>query len=329
MDVLWLTPDKPTNISVGRRRIADKLEEVGHRIDLRGTTRETIVQSISERGRYDCIVGTTRSGAIAGLVLSRVLGVPLVVDHIDPIRQIEETHPPWISAPTRVVESATFRLASHVLFVYEEERERVTRQARASTKTDLGVDFDRFSDPDPSVLDAARDRYESYDLAENVAVYVGGLEPLYNVRNLLDAAEYLEDWSLLVLGAGSLSDEVERAAEQGNVVFPGTVPHEEVPGLLHLADVGVCLVNDAHTLKTLEYGAAGLPVVHLRGYAEDRFGDLLTYTGLEPRSIADAIRSVDTDDGSLRSFVAQFDWGSIAETYESVLADATKRPSQP
>lgn len=330
MDVLWLTPDKPENISVGRRRIADGLEQSGHRVVLRGTTGRTIARSLSERGCYDVVVGTTRAGALAGMAVSRGLSVPLVVDHVDPIRQFRGTHPRWLSAPVGVAEALAFRLAAHVLYVYDEERERVAARTDRFTKTALGVDFDRFADPDPSVLEAGRERLRNYDPAENVAVYVGGLEPLYNVTCLLDAVQYLDEWSLLVLGTGSLSDQVRRRADGSTVIYPGTVPHEEVPGLLHASSVGLSLVDDAHTLKVLEYGAAGLPVVQLDGYARGRFGDRLTYCDPNSESVADAIRSAsERDGGSLRSFVSRFDWAEIAATYDDVLTRVASSPSKP
>jgi len=44
--VLWLTPDKPDNISVGRQRIADHLETRGFDVTLRGTTPRTVLRSL-------------------------------------------------------------------------------------------------------------------------------------------------------------------------------------------------------------------------------------------------------------------------------------------
>ncbi len=39
---------------------------------------------------------------------------------------------------------------------------------------------------------------------KNIAIYVGGLEPLYNVESMLDGIELLDNWTLVVLGTGSL-----------------------------------------------------------------------------------------------------------------------------
>ncbi|MFD1512912.1 glycosyltransferase [Halomarina rubra] len=321
MRVCWLTPDKPEHISVGRRRIADCLEADGFDVTLRGTTPATLRETLGERSRYDVVVGTTRSGALAGLT-TRALGTPLVVDHVDPIRQFETTHPRWLATGVRLAENVAFRVADHVLYVYEEEARRVRRYARAATKTDLGVSFERFADPPADVVERARSRLAEAGVEGNVLVYVGGLEPIYHVEAMLDAARHLDDWTFVVLGAGSLESTVERAArEHENVVFLGTVDHAAVPGYLHAADVGVSLVDDPHTLKVLEYGAAGLGVVQARGRAEERFGEHVAYADPTGPDVARAVREAGerADSAAFRAFVEQFDYERVAATYGKVL----------
>ncbi len=126
---------------------------------------------------------------------------------------------------------------------------------------------------------------------DNVAIYVGGLDPIYHIEEMVESMEHLDDWSLVIIGTGSLNEFTRTAAEQmGNVEFLGTVPHEDVPGYLHLADVGLCLVDDARTLKVLEYMAAGLPVVQLDGEARARFGDVIEFSSTAPDDVAASIR---------------------------------------
>ncbi|AEH36964.1 glycosyltransferase [Halopiger xanaduensis] len=329
--VLWLTPDKPEDISVGRRRIADHLEESGVDVTLRGTTPKTVLQSLRDAGQYDVVAGTTRAGAIAGTAIKLATGTPLIVDHIDPIRQFETNNPRWLAEIVRRLENVAFRVADRVLYVYDEETPRVGRFGTV-TKTALGVDFDRFAYPDPEVVERAESALEG-TVAENVAIYVGGLEPIYHIRDLLAAATQLdESWTLLVLGTGSLSEQIERAAAaHENIVYPGTVPHEDIPGYLRAADVGVCLVDDPHTLKVLEYGAAGLPTVQVRGRAEERFDGLVEFCDPTPDSIARAIERAEEETDSMRgkqsmttelqSFAREFDWAEIAETYKNTITN--------
>ena len=326
MRVRWLTPDKPETISVGRRRIADCLERDGFDVTLRGTTGATVRRTLRERSRFDAVVGTTRAGALAGLS-TKALGTPLVVDHVDPIRQFETTHPRWLATGVRLAENVAFRAADHVLYVYEEEARRVRRYARAATKTDLGVAYDRFADPPAEVCERARTRLDEAGVPDgNVLVYVGGLEPIYRVEAMLDATAHLDDWTLVVLGAGTLEPAVERAArERETVTFLGTVAHEDVPGYLHAADVGVSLVDDPHTLKVLEYAAAGLGVVQARGRAEARFGDYVSFCDPTGADVARAVREAGrrAGDEAFGEFVRKFDYERVAATYARVLRGVT------
>lgn len=322
VDILWLTPDKPANISVGRRRIADHLESSGYTITLRGTTVKTIVQSSRELGKYDVIIGTTRAGAIGAVWLKALYQCPVIVDHIDPIGQFEDTHPSWLSVPVRLGENLSFAVSDHVLYVYKEEEQRVRKFASNATKTNLGVEADQFTHPAPTTVSAVEERLRHLDLNEKIAVYIGGLEPIYHVEELLDAMVYLPSWSLVLIGDGSLRARVNsRASQRQNIHYLGTVPHKEIPAYLHAVDVGVSLVDDPHTLKILEYGAAGLPVVQLAGDAEDRFGELLTYTDSDPRHIAEAIEStsIDTTTSNLQMFVTKYDWKKIAGDYAQAI----------
>lgn len=322
MQVLWLTPDKPANISVGRKRIAEQLRKNGIAVTLRGTTPRTVFDSLRERDRYDVVIGTTRAGAFAGAVL-KLLGTPLVIDHVDPIRQFRETHSRLFSLAVRFAENAAFALADHVLYVYEEEHDRVSRYANAASETDLGVDFDRFANPSTEIVEHARKRLAAAGVAdEQVAIYVGGLEPIYHIEELLPTMRHLDDWTLVVLGAGSLKGRVERAArEQENIIFLGTVAHEQIPGYLHAADIGICLVNDSHTLKVLEYAAAGLSVVQASGRAEERLGAYVEFCEAIPRDIARAVRQAGEHGASeeFQEYVRRFDYKQVAEQYAQVI----------
>jgi len=320
--ILWLTPDKPDDISVGRHRIAEHLASRGFHVSLDGTSARTVLSALRNRAEYDLIIGTTRAGALAAMTIGRVGGLPVIVDHIDPIQQLYDTRAWLVARFVEQFEDLAFHLADHVLFVYEEERNRVADRTSHHTKTHLGVDYGRFADPDEAVIRSAGDRLAEFELNESILIYVGGLEPIYNVRTLLDAMAYLSGWSLVIAGAGSLEPIVKRRARtQENIEFLGTIPHDNVPGYLHHADVGVSLVDDPHTLKVLEYLSASIPVVQLDGRARGQFDEFVTYTTLDPAAVADAVVQasllpVSTD---ALEYVHQFTWSRIADTYERVI----------
>ena len=127
--ICWLTPDKPANISVGRRQIAAHLEELGFEIVLRGTTLTTLREVLADRKGFDAVIGTTRAGAVAGALVSIMKGCPLIVDHVDPIAQFERTASRPVAAVVRWLENATFALAAGVLYTYPEEWARASRFA--------------------------------------------------------------------------------------------------------------------------------------------------------------------------------------------------------
>lgn len=321
MRVLWLTPKKPENISVGRERIATHLRNNGYEVNVCPGRLETLLSVILSKDSYDAIVGTTRAGAIVGSLLKLLTQTPLLIDHIDPISQFAQTRSGLLAGCVKIIEQLTFYIADHTLYVYPEEGSRVKKYSRASTKTNLGVDFERFADPDNQILTDAQEHIESLNLESNVAIYVGGLEPIYHIEAMIDSISYLENWSLLLLGSGSLEPTVKEAAVSSDqIVFPGTVPHESIPGYLHAADVGISLVDDPYTLKVLEYGAAGLPTVQIEGRAEERFGDSVVYCSAEPESIARSVRAAKGHETkALREIAQKYSWSAIAETYATNL----------
>lgn len=328
MEVLWLRPDKPADISVGRHRIADVLKRRGHDVRVENTTVADFRHVLGEPGDVDVVVGTTRLGALVAVWRKLVRGPPAVVDHIDPIEQFERNHGRIATALVGLVERVAFRLADHVMVVYEEEVPRVERDACWVTGTSLGVDFGRFADPDQSVVDRARQHLDEYglDLDRKRLVYVGGIEPAYHVETVADAMAHLPEWDFLVLGDGSRREAIEMHPRE-NVHYLGTVPHERVPGYLHASDVGICLLDDRNTLKLLEYGAAGLPAVNVEGDAETRFAGLVEFCTLDPAEVAAAVERAaghDADDvAAYRSFVRDFGWEAVADDYEAVFRRVT------
>lgn len=316
----WMRPPKLENISVGRHQVAKHLRDRGFDIDILDATRET-AQAVLRNRDYDILIGTTRAGALIGATAKLVTGTPMIVDHIDPIRQFHESDPWWLSVPVHVGESLSFAIADHVCYTTLEDESRVNRWARRADRTTLGVEYERFANPPKDIVQAADHALREYDLRQHAAIYIGGLEPNYHIHELLTAIERLPEWSLIVLGDGSLSPEV-RAAEQ--TIYLETVPYEAVPGYLQMADVGVSLI-DERTCKVIEYAAAGLPIVHQQGRVADRFGELVRPTDCSPTSIGDAL-----DDAScwpwervseMQAWAEGRDWGAVADIYESAIGE--------
>lgn len=319
--ILWHTPDKPNDISVGRDRIAAELRSRGADVTVRGTTIATVRDSLTEIGQYDALIGTTRSGALFGLLPRIARKVPLIVDHVDPIRQFHETCSNRAIATTvEIGENIALRTADAALYVYDEEAERVHGRADGAIQTRLPVGDVHFEPPSQAAIEAADGVVPD---AENLAVYIGGLEPVYNLTNLFGAMAELDDWELLVLGAGSLEPTVSAVStERSDIHYEGTVDSATIPAVLDRADVGVSLVDDPHTLKVLEYLAAGLPVVQVGGRSNRVLGEYTTACTLYPPSIADAIRSASVASGG-RAYAKQHLAESVAADYAQAVVRAT------
>jgi glycosyltransferase involved in cell wall biosynthesis len=112
-----------------------------------------------------------------------------------------------------------------------------------------------------------------------VVCYLGSMharrDPGLLARVLEEVVRQVPDAHVLVVGERTPAAERELAAPglQGHLTFTGFVPHDDVPGLLHAATVGVFplalddpwgVYRTSSPLKVVEYMSAGLPVVASR-----------------------------------------------------------------
>lgn len=319
LSILWLTPDKPANISTGRQRIAAHLRDRGHAVTQTAGRRDCFRELSAG---YDVVVTTTAWGGVVGPLAQRT-GTAHVVDYVDPVRQLYRagTFPNALAAQT--LRTAAMRTADGVVFVYDGERSRVRTHTDTYRQTTLGVDYDRFADPAPAVEDAAHARLSSQGISGDFAIYIGGLEPIYDIERML-AGFAATDALLVIAGTGSKQAAVEQAAvENENIHFLGLVDHDIVPGLLAQAQAGVSLVDDPHTVKTLEYAAAGLPI--LAAGERTAYGlptsPAIEYT--ERRAeLADSIRAVMRkmgDSPELAEWAKAHDYERVVDDYEQML----------
>ncbi len=170
---------------------------------------------------------------------------------------------------------------------------------------------------------------------DKVILFVGRIEPLKGVDQLLRAMVYLKNshkTKLLIVGGDEQSqDEMERLCKlsrdlriQNSVAFLGTVDHEKLPVFYNAADV--CVVPSHYEtfgLVALESIACGTPVVATDvGGAKSfiRQGETgYVVTNNNPRHLASKIRLLLHKPGSngksaslFRESVTQFSWSNIA-----------------
>lgn len=331
-DILWLVPEKPDNISTGRKRIAEGLRDRGHDVTLLDDRREHAREQY--RNGFDVLMSTTAAGGLFGPPAKLLQGKAVVVDHVDPIRQMYMTSPRRTAALAQTLHAVSFRSADGILYVYDEEEERVTGHGATVQQTSLGVDYDRFAEtPSSESLAHVEALLTDHDVEPGYGVYIGGLEPIYHIDQMLEAAER-GGWPLVIAGTGYDDDRATEAADRcENITHLGIVDNEHVPALLHYAGAGICLVDDPHTVKVLEYCAAGLPVAHIAGQAMRTLPTEAVHWVPQLRDgrpdvdgITQAVRAA-FDDGEhidqLRAHATQHDYQRVIDQYDGMIREVT------
>ena len=172
----------------------------------------------------------------------------------------------------------------------------------------LGVDREAFS-PDAAAGQMLRNRY---GIARDklLVLTVGNLGPTKDIEVLLEAfadvSETTEESRLVIVGDGptdyveQLQQAVEDLGLKDQVLFTGTVPHDELPAFFNAADVGVW--PGKLGISAVEAIGTGLPIV----VCESRATEFLV------------------SNGNGRTF-ARGDVDSLAEELEAYLHDEKRR----
>jgi len=114
---------------------------------------------------------------------------------------------------------------------------------------------------------------ERYGIERRIVVFHGAIvftndAALKKLLTIIDTVlEKSDDIAFVLIGEGRSYDDLKARLQSDRVIFPGYVPHEEIPKHLAAADVGIIPYEHTFntdiiiTLKLLEYLAMGLPVV--------------------------------------------------------------------
>jgi len=320
--ILWLAPDKPENLSIGRARIAQGLRDSGYTVNYEPRRLAHVKTQLTDD--YDVLIGTTSLAGILGMETG-LNGKTFIVDHVDPIRQMYRTVGRTKARLVETLQDVAFRLADGILYVYDEESKRVYQSDALVSQTTLGVDYDRFQNPTGESRDYIAKRLADYDVSGRFAVYLGGLQEIYNIPELLESAKR-DGYQLVIAGQGAYEKDCWKAsARYENIHYIGSIPHEHVPALLEKASAGISLVDDPHTVKVLEYGAAGLPTVHIEGQAEGVLPDEgVEWTELDPSEIGTAVRVAYNygDPSGLKEYAKNRRWSDVVDQYQRVVESA-------
>jgi glycosyltransferase involved in cell wall biosynthesis len=231
------------------------------------------LESLDRRWPIEAVYERYSLWSWAGLHFAREKGVPLILEINAPLVVEQKRYRDLDLGPVAdAVESVMLRSADAVIVPSAQLRPHVWKAAGRRRRVHVvpnGVDLDLFQSlpslPPFETFSRLRERF--------VVAFLGTLKPWHGVRELLRAFRRLQrsvtNAHLLVIGDGPLGRmiaETQRDVGKDHVTWTGAVAHEDVPGWLSLADVGVApypVLEDFYfcPLKVIEYLAAGLPVV--------------------------------------------------------------------
>lgn len=302
--------------------------------------------------KADVVVATSPPlvTAIPGLLAKRFRGWPLVFEVRDlwPESAVATGVLREGSAFTRGMyrlEAAAYRRADRINVLTPAFRENIVDRGLAPEDRIVfvpnGADLDLFA-PGPRDNEV-RKRHGWGNTF--VALYAGAHGKANCLRQLIDAADLLqeEDVLLVSVGDGPERSELEEEAKRrglSNVRFLGAVPKEEMPAYVQAADVGMAVLKRVDTFKTVypnkvfDYMACERPVlVAIDGVAR-RLVEEEAHAGLfaEPenaKEIAERILQLKADPGLCRKFglagrkyvLDNFSREVLAARYERILAD--------
>jgi len=165
-----------------------------------------------------------------------------------------------------------------------------------------------------------------------VAGYVGVVDERIDLGLLAELAGELPDWTVRVVGPVAKIDP-KMLPQAGNIEYLGFTPYEQLPAVMAGFDVALMpfalneTTRSISPTKTLEYLAAGLPVVSTR--VPDVVADYGTVVQLadDPEEFTAACRRALAEDPAsrdrrVRPLLARQEWDGIAAAMDALLGSS-------
>ncbi|WP_280537368.1 glycosyltransferase [Halopenitus sp. POP-27] len=331
ISVLWLRPSTGENVSTRRARIADHLEESFVSVTFYNVSLSNPFNGLRSIifDDYDVIIANVRFPLYMSYPISNILQNPLVADVSDPISQIDDLPKPIFD----MISKYEWWILEHTdmaVFAETESYQKARRQGIASVLAKNAVNYDMFAKPSTDSKEFAQSELKNagVNIDSPIAIYPGRFSPSYHIKDILGAAEIANDWEFVFIGEQMEQKNIERAAEENaNIYYLGSYEHDRVPGFLHYADAGLCLVDAERPLKILEYGAAMLPVLGIPGDLEEEFSESqLWFVDPTPQKIVAGLDQIinnpeeaDRRCKNLNQTARENSWKEVAETYLGII----------
>lgn len=328
MKVLWLRPTVGTHTSTRRERIKEGMASKDVNVDIIDSSGSDAFSAVKTAltGNYDLIVGTVRMGVYLGYPLAKLLSIPFVAEITEPIERYEENFSPITYRLLKWYEWNILERADARFFVESNVLQKAENRGLEGHLTRNSVWFEKFADPDSQFIDKARASLQDLevDFDAPIAIYIGRLSKRQHIPQILEAAQSSPSWEFIFLGEKGQVESVKNHSEKyENIHYAGVVPHEEIPGYLHFADVGFSLSPGERPLKFLEYAAAGLTVLGKPGRRENLFTKEQVHF-IDPSSdtIIETLKTlhkhpekIPATGPALQNYAKNHTWDEIADEY--------------
>jgi glycosyltransferase involved in cell wall biosynthesis len=268
------------------------------------------------RFRPDFIYERYCANTVAGIWASRKFGIPLLLEVNSPLAEEKRRlGKVGFHGLCRRLENYVLRNATRVLAVTGVLRRLLLEQAGLHPERVLVVQNGVYPQAFACPVEAVEARRRALGLQGRVVVgAVGFFRPWHGIDLLLQVVArnplLRERVAVLLVGGdevfAALKELARRLGIAGQVVFPGEVPHSEVPSYLAAIDVAVIprAVEYASPLKLFEYMAAGKAIVAPR---QDNLMEILTegadgvcFTPEDAAGLEEAVAALVRDDGLRR-----------------------------
>lgn len=242
----------------------------------KNTENEIYLRNLNAGEKFDLVYERYSLFSVAGLRLARSLRIPFVLEVNAPlIKEALKYRQLVLRDLAGSVEKHLFLGADHIIAVSQAVADYILNLVPDARVTVVpnGVTADRFTGPwKESAADSILSRYKESDF---VVCFVGNLRPWHGVDILIDSFAELPDDGrrnrlLVVGGKGKLKSQLKQKCLdrglKGKFKFTGAVEHDDIPALLHRADVLAAPYPNLDNfyfsaLKIFEYMAAGKPIV--------------------------------------------------------------------
>ncbi len=296
----------------------------------------------------DVVYGSTPQllAPLAAWAVAEVRRVPFVLEIRDLWPQVLvdmgtlSTSSPAFRALT-TLETFLYARAQRIVVMAEGSRDTLVARGIPLNKIIYIPNGADAADFEPS---AARDQLrERYGFKQFTAVYAGAHGPANGLGLLLDAAKAVRDLPLEIVLVGGGIEKSNLRAQAGrmqldNVRFMDPVPKEDIPDLLHAADLGLHVLADVELFRTavspnkvFDYMAAGLPVLtNCPGLTSELVEAAACGVAVAPTGIAEGLRAAmkgDFEGSGQRGadwLAANQSRGSMSERLSRVLTDVTQ-----